>query len=601
MRKITQLVCLFIFTLLFTTPIFSQDQNGSIDAEGDIAFVAYHADNGGADQEDGFSFILLDDAPDGTAIRFIDEEWNGTSFIDPMNEGEVLWQNLTGSTISAGTVITITDADGSGTAANIGTATEDENGFNLGSTEDFFAIIGTRASPTTFLTAHDGNDGITLITSGTSLTSGQVLTTTGQGRYTGSTVCNSSIGDCLTQIYDTASNWTFGEYTHSGTVVSDFTGSAFSGGDTDPPGFSVSPAVSGISQTGFTVSATIDETGDIYYVVVADGATAPTVQNVLDGQANGGGAALASGNATGTTSISDAVSGLTAGTAYDIYVVARDDEGTPNVQASTTLVETTTSAAIALTVTGLTGDNKVYDGTTAATATGTASLSGVVGGDDVSIGGSPVFTFASANVGTGITINTTGYTISGTDAGKYSLTQPTLSADITAATLTVSGLTGDNKVYDGTTAATATGTATLSGVIGADDVSIGGSPVFTFASANVGTGITINTSGYTISGTDSGNYTLTQPTLSADITAAELTVVGLTGDNKVYDGTTAATATGTATLSGVIGADDVSIGGSPVFTFASANVGTGITINTSGYTISGTDSGNYTLTQPTDD
>ncbi|MEQ6122572.1 YDG domain-containing protein, partial [Pseudotenacibaculum sp. MALMAid0570] len=109
-----------------------------------------------------------------------------------------------------------------------------------------------------------------------------------------------------------------------------------------------------------------------------------------------------------------------------------------------------------------------------------------------------------------------------------------------------------------------------------------------FASANVGTGITINTSGYTISGTDSGNYTLTQPTLSGDITAATLTVVGLTGDNKVYDGTTAGSASGTATLSGVIGADDVVLGGSPVFTFASANVGTGITINTSGYTISGT-------------
>ena len=59
-------------------------------------------------------------------------------------------------------------------------------------------------------------------------------------------------------------------------------------------------------------------------------------------------------------------------------------------------------------------------------------------------------------------------------------------------------------------------------MIGADDVSLGGSPIFTFASAEPGTGITINTSGYTISGTDSGNYTLTQPTLSADITAQPL-------------------------------------------------------------------------------
>ena len=118
--------------------------------------------------------------------------------------------------------------------------------------------------------------------------------------------------------------------------------------------------------------------------------------------------------------------------------------------------------------------------------------------------------------------------------------------------------------------------ALLSGIIGADDVILGGSPVFTFASANVGTGITMFTSGYAISGTDSGNYKLTQPTLSGDITAAELTIVGLIGDNKVYDGTTAATATGTALLSGIIGADDVILGGSPVFTFASANVGTGL-------------------------
>jgi gliding motility-associated-like protein len=278
------------------------------------------------------------------------------------------------------------------------------------------------------------------------------------------------------------------------------------------------------------------------------------------------------------------------------YTISGTDSG------NYTLTQPTLSADITgltLTITGLTGDNKVYDGTTAATASGTATLDGVVGGDDVSLGGSPVFTFASANVGTGITMNTSGYTLTGADAGKYSLTQPTLSADITAAELTIVGLTGDNKVYDGTTAATATGTATLSGIIGADDVILGGSPVFTFASANVGTGITMNTSGYTTSGTDSGNYLLTQPTLSADITAAELTIVGLTGDNKVYDGTTAATATGTATISGIIGADDVILGGSPVFTFASANVGTGITMNTSGYTTSGTDSGNYLLTQPT--
>jgi hypothetical protein len=179
------------------------------------------------------------------------------------------------------------------------------------------------------------------------------------------------------------------------------------------------------------------------------------------------------------------------------------------------------------------------------------------------------------------------------------LTQPILSGDITAKELTITGITGGDKVYDDTTAASASGTATLVGVEAGDDVFLGGSPVFTFASANVGTGITINTSGYTISGTDSGNYTLTQPTLSGDITAKELTITGITGDNKVYDGTTDATASGTPVLSGVVSDDDVVLGGTPVFTFASAELGTDIQITTTGFIITGTDSGNYTLIQPT--
>ena len=171
-----------------------------------------------------------------------------------------------------------------------------------------------------------------------------------------------------------------------------------------------------------------------------------------------------------------------------------------------------------ITIAGLTGNDKAYDGNTTASVTGTAALSGVEPGDDVDFGGTLIFTFASEDVGTGITINTTGYTLSGTDAAKYTLTQPTLSADITHAPLTIAGLTGNDKAYDGTTTASANGTASLTGVVQNDVVNLGGTPTFTFASADVGTGITINTTGYTISGTDVGNYTLTQPTLSADIT-----------------------------------------------------------------------------------
>ena len=76
---------------------------------------------------------------------------------------------------------------------------------------------------------------------------------------------------------------------------------------------------------------------------------------------------------------------------------------------------------------------------------------------------------------------------------------------------------GDNKVYDGTTVATASGSPVLSGIISDDDVALEGSPVFSFESAELATDIAITTTGFIITGSDHGNYTLTQPTLSADI------------------------------------------------------------------------------------
>lgn len=87
-----------------------------------------------------------------------------------------------------------------------------------------------------------------------------------------------------------------------------------------------------------------------------------------------------------------------------------------------------------LTVTGLTANDKLQDGTTAATLSGTASLNGIVAGDetDVVLSGTPTATFASALPETGITVSVTGYTLAGAKASNYSLTQPELTATITA-------------------------------------------------------------------------------------------------------------------------------------------------------------------------
>ncbi|WP_281636612.1 beta strand repeat-containing protein [Flavobacterium marginilacus] len=245
--------------------------------------------------------------------------------------------------------------------------------------------------------------------------------------------------------------------------------------------------------------------------------------------------------------------------------------------------------AKALTITGATTADKVYDGTTTASVTG-GSLVGVVSPDVVTLTLSG--TFATKNVGTGIVITSTS-TLGGADAGNYTLTQPTLTArNITAKTLTITGATTADKVYDGTTTASVTG-GSLVGVVSPDVVTLTLSG--TFATKNVGTGIVI-TSTSTIGGADAGNYTLTQPTLTArNITAKALTITGATTADKVYDGTTTASVTG-GSLVGVVSPDVVTLTLSG--TFATKNVGTGIVI-TSTSTIGGADAGNYTLTQPT--
>ena len=191
------------------------------------------------------------------------------------------------------------------------------------------------------------------------------------------------------------------------------------------------------------------------------------------------------------------------GSPYGGNVVLSSTDATPvNVA--------TVASAVApknLTIAGLTGDNKVYDRTTTATFSGTASLVGIVGGDDVSLTGTPVATFENAVVGVAKPVTVTGYTLAGTAASNYSLTQPTgVTGDITALALTVSGAAVTTKNYDATTAATITGT--LVGIIAPDVVTLVGAG--TFDSANVGTGISV-TSTSTLAGVNSGNYSLTQP------------------------------------------------------------------------------------------
>jgi formylglycine-generating enzyme required for sulfatase activity len=82
-----------------------------------------------------------------------------------------------------------------------------------------------------------------------------------------------------------------------------------------------------------------------------------------------------------------------------------------------------------VTITGLSAANKVYDGTTTATVSGTAVISGLVGGDAVTVSAGTA-AFTDASVGNGKTVVFSGYSLGGADAGNYSLrAQP---ANVTA-------------------------------------------------------------------------------------------------------------------------------------------------------------------------
>ncbi len=251
-----------------------------------------------------------------------------------------------------------------------------------------------------------------------------------------------------------------------------------------------------------------------------------------------------------------------------------------------------------LTITGIAIANKEYDTTTAATITGTASLVGVLTADvaNVSVSGSPIATFNNPSVGDNKPVTVAGYAVSGLASGNYYVTQPTgLTANITLITLEVVGLTANDKEYDRTTPATLSGSATLSGVLPGDEanVSLAGTPSASFDTALAGTNKLVTVSGYTLSGTSLGNYTLTPLTLTAAITKKDVTITSPSVSDKLYDGT--ATATLSGTLAGVISPDVVTLDLSAQF--ADANVGANKPV-TSTSTLSNTDAANYNLVQP---
>ena len=282
---------------------------------------------------------------------------------------------------------------------------------------------------------------------------------------------------------------------------------------------------------------------------------------------------IALGNSVGTSL--DAVTGTTATTTQANELWIGGIGYAHSTRTLGTILNSFTSVDNAVTSNATSGNNAmVYAIERIVSAAGAASSGGTISSSATQWAGTIAAFKASNSI----------LALAGSAAANYTLAGANGSVTVTPKALALSGQTAGNKVYDGTTVATLTGTRGLPAAEAAgsgtsndgkpytgDTVGLGGTTVGAFADKHAGIAKPVTVTGATLVGAQAGNYTLTPPVgLSGNITPLPITVTAVTA-TKFYDGTTAAS--GTPTLSPVLAAGDTSTVLAQAFQDASVGVG----------------------------
>ena len=208
-------------------------------------------------------------------------------------------------------------------------------------------------------------------------------------------------------------------------------------------------------------------------------------------------------------------------------------------------------------------------------------------------------TIAATNVYVRLSKTTTAGNYSGniilSSSGATTINEPTASSTVALFPLTVSGILAINKIYDGTTTVSLTGYPVLSNTVNNDVINITGTATGLFATNAVANGKLVSISGLTLLGTNSASYTISAATTVADITALALTINNAAASNKMYDGNTVASLSGT--LNAVILNDVSNVVLIATGNFSQSMVADNLTV-ISYSTLTGSASGNYNLIQP---
>ena len=571
----------------------------SVLAAGDVAVVAVNTAN-----PDTFSIVLLKAINAGTVINFTDNGFTGSDTTGRTGEGFLTFTAPTA--LPYGTVLNWTSGMAiTGTGWSFSTSSSfsfNNNGDQLfvfqgntpnwvsqsGITLLFGVNFGIALSSTTGASnTMQPNSSILPATAFLNLGTA----TNANGYYSGNGAASTAVTLCGTPATIVSNIVTPAKW--KGTLSTVATFPAYTVSAICPPTVAATGSLTAFTSTYGTASAAQTVSVSALSLSTDMIATAPAGFEVsYNGTSWGSTATFAQtdGIASGTLSIRLAANAIVSGV-YNANNIVLSSTGAASVNITTTTTGNTVSP-LAITITGITADSKIYDGTIAAILSGTPTYSGLVNGDTFeTVSGTPLAIFNTKNVGTGKTITISGYTA---PSNNYTVTQPTTSADITAKEVTLSAIVAHDKVYDGDYPTTVS--AMINGVVTPDNVTLVSSAVFTGGPYIGNFGVTAT---FTLNGTDATNYNLVQPdttSLTANITPKQLTILNPVASNKEFDGTTAATISGT--LVGVVTstAEVVTLNGS-YGTFATSAIGSNIVV-TPTWMIDG-DIYNYQLVQPT--
>ena len=374
-------------------------------------------------------------------------------------------------------------------------------------------------------------------------------------------------------------------------------------GHTGPNNYQNFPVLTSVTPgtSGTTIAGSLNSTANTKYTIQFFANAAADPSGYGEGKTYLG-QTIVTTDAAGNASFSAVVSAAPSGQSI-FSATATDPAGNTSEFSKAIAVQVASSLSV-----GSTSSPSTYGKSVTFTATVSDSSGGVPTGSVEFYDGTNDLGPGTALIGSGTSATST-LNIAKLAAGTHSIravytptgvfagSTGTLTQTVNQAVLTVSGITALNKVYIANTTATLnTSGAKLLGVVSGDTVNLGtSSATGTFASQNVGSGIAVAVAGLTISGAQASDYTLTEPTATANITPAALSITAVT-NTKSYDGTTSAAGipiyqVANEPVNTLYGSDRLT---NLTETYDNPNAGTGKTLSVLTDTIS--DANNYAVT-----